>query len=107
MKKRIKISRLTRYSDTKIIKLPRRIYINADLENESLSGVSYKVISVMNKQWTKDNKELAKYKEFVDVILKHMTNNGWSNDFTIDFWNMNEKELKVIHKFMNKYKEKK
>ena len=42
------------------------------------------------------------YKEFVDVILKHMTNNGWSNDFTIEFWNMNEKELKVVNKMFKK-----
>ena len=46
--------------------------------------------------------ELNEYKEFVDIILKHMTNNGWSNDFTIAFWDMDEKELEIVNKMFEK-----
>lgn len=105
MKKR---SRFTGYqlqeNMEKKIMFPNPIYIPKDYEGDKFKA---KVCLTLMQEWIKTDKQLKKYKKFTDIILKHITNNGWSNDFTIDFWNMNEKELKIINKFMNKYKEKK
>lgn len=87
----------------KTIMFPKPIYVLEDNDDDMLIS---KVAFTITKEWTKADKQLKECKEFVDVILKHITNNGWSDDFTIDFWNMSEKELKVVNKMFRKKKEK-
>lgn len=103
MKKRsrIKVSKIK--IGEKIVDFPKPFYVQKGYDDK----LEVDVVFNLAQKWVKSDKQLKKYKEFTEIILKHLKNNGWSNDFTIDFWNMNEKELNVIHKFMNKYKEKK
>ena len=86
-------------SGDKQVMFPKSLYIPTEYEDKQFLA---KLIINVAQEWVKADNQLKKYKEFVDVILKHMTNNGWSNDFTIDFWNMDEKELKVVNKMFEK-----
>lgn len=95
MKKRIVIRQIQLKG--KMVDFPKHFYIPNDE-----TYFKKNLIIEISKQWMKADKELKKYKEFVDVILKHMNNDGWSNDYTIDFWNMSEKELKVVKKMFKK-----
>ena len=91
-------------SGDKQVMFPKSLSIPTEYEDEQFLA---KLTISVAQEWVKADKQLNKYKEFVDVILNHMTNNGWSNDFTIDFWTMDEKELKIVNKmFEKKSKEK-
>lgn len=106
MKKRMSVRRITlpEYSND-IVVFPRKIYPLLDPENMPERVTWFIIMQSVSEEWNKDNEQLNRYKEFTDIILKHMTNNGWSNDYTINFWNMDEKELKVVSKMFEKKKE--
>lgn len=49
--------------------------------------------------------ELIKDLEVLEIMKKYISNDGWSNGYSIAFWHMKEKELKKIKEWLQNDKQ--
>lgn len=63
------------------------------------------MVCVANTLKEKDYKEnlynIEKELKALEIIKKYSKNDGWSDGWCIEFWNMSEKEIKLVNEVFN------
>ena len=72
----------------KTIVLPRKIKLS---DNADTSECLIRILDA----WKKDF-------EILDILKKYAKNDGWSDGWTIEFWNMKPREIKKVCKWLTK-----
>ena len=54
----------------------------------------------ISNDYCDEYEQIKKDLEVLEILKKHLYNDGWSNGYVIMFWNMNEKELTKIKEWL-------
>ena len=73
--------------------LPELIYIDTNKFFDD--GLTYEILRKITIKW-------KECKDILDILKKYAKNDGWSDGWTIEFWNMKPRELNKVVKFFTR-----